>query len=50
MTLAVIVEGPLQLVSVSHKEKDASENNDWGPVPGMYEICDGKPKTKSSLL
>ena len=35
MTLAVIIEGPLQFVSVSQSEKEASENRDWGPVPGM---------------
>ena len=35
ITLAVIIEGPLQLVSVSQSENDASENKDWGPVPGM---------------
>ena len=46
ITFAVIIEGPLQLVSVSHKEKDASENKAWGPVPGTYEICDGNPKRK----
>ena len=36
-------EGPLQLVSDSQRENEASENKAWGPVPGMYETCDGKP-------
>ena len=36
-------EGPLQLVSDSQSENEASENKAWGPVPGMYDTCEGKP-------
>ena len=43
-------EGPLQLVSDSQRENEASENKAWGPVPGMYETCDGKPSNQKEFF
>ena len=50
MIFAVMVDGPLQLVSVSHRENEASEKRAWGPVPGTYAIWEGKPNRKKLYI